>query len=98
MWNLLRFFVKYASLFTWLILTIISIVLLCQNNPYHRSAWLGSSNIVVGSLYETMYNISGYFNLRTANEELLKRIEDLEQENLHLRTTKRNNKEEIEHS
>mgnify|MGYP004447496017 FL=1 len=98
MWNLLRFLVKYASLFTWLILTIISILLLCYNNPYHRSAWLGSSNIVIGSFYETMYNVNGYFGLRKANEELLSRIETLEKENLFLRKHIREEQEELAHA
>lgn len=97
MWSLIRFFVKYASLFTWLILTIISIFLLCQKNPYHRSIWLGSSNVVIGSFYETMYNINGYFGLRTANDNLLRRIGELEAENLSLKNSLRNYKENIEH-
>lgn len=98
MWSLLRFFVKYASLFTWFILTIISIFLLCQKNPYHRSAWLGSSNVIVGSFYESLYSITGYFGLRTANEDLLRRIEQLEAENMSLKNSIRNDIENNAHA
>lgn len=85
MWNLIRFFVRNSPFFTWLLLTILSIILLCQQNPYHRSAWLSSANVVTGTFYKTSDNISGYFGLRTINEELLSRTGLLEEENIRLK-------------
>lgn len=85
MWNLVRFFVKNAPFFSWLLLTILSIILLCQKNPYHRSVWLGSANIVSGAVYSTADNVTGYFALRDINEDLLARTGQLEAENLRLK-------------
>lgn len=83
--NLLNFFAKNSPFFLWLFLAIISIVLLCQNNPYHRSVWFGSANAVVGSVYDFQSNVTGYIGLRDINEDLLNRTGQLEAENLYLR-------------
>lgn len=84
MWNLIHFFAKNSPFFTWLLLAILSIVLLCQTNPYHRSIWFGSANAVVGSVYDVQSNVTGYFGLRAINEDLLARTGELEAENLRL--------------
>lgn len=83
--NLMRFFVRNAPFFTWLILTIISIILLCQRNPYHRSVWLGGANYVTGAVFEASANAYSYFGLRTINEQQLVRIGELEAENNRLK-------------
>lgn len=85
MWNLIHFFAKNSPFFTWLFLVIISIVLLCQTNPYHRSVWFGSANAVMGSVYDVQSNVTGYFGLREINEDLLVRTGQLESENLRLK-------------
>lgn len=85
MWNLIHFFAKNSPFFTWLLLAIISIVLLCQTNPYHRSVWFGSANAVMGSVYDVQSNVTGYFGLREINEDLLTRTGQLEAENLCLK-------------
>lgn len=85
MWNLLHFFAKNSPFFTWLLLAILSIVLLCQTSPYHRSVWFGSANAVTGGVYDFQSNVTGYFGLRQINEDLLTRTGQLEAENLHLR-------------
>ena len=84
MWNLIHFFAKNSPFFTWLLLAILSIVLLCQTNPYHRSIGFGSANAVVGSVYDVQSNVTGYFGLRAINEDLLARTGELEAENLRL--------------
>lgn len=81
----MRFFVKNGPLFTWLFLTIVSIILLSQSNPYHRSVWLGSANVVTGSVYSMADNVSSYFGLRQINEDLLARTSMLEAENIRLK-------------
>ena len=84
--NLIRFFTNNSPLFTWLLLAILSIVLLCQDNPYQRSVWFGSANVVAGSVYDFRSNVTGYFGLKEINEDLLDRTGQLEAENLRLRT------------
>lgn len=85
MWNLIHFFAKNSPFFTWLLLAILSIMLLCQNNPYHRSVWFGSANVVAASVYDMQSSVTSYFGLREINEDLLTRTGQLEAENLRLR-------------
>lgn len=85
MWTLVRFLVRHNPFFTWLILTIVSIILLCQNNPYQRSVWFGTSNAIVGTVFQSTNSMSNYFGLRTINEDLLARTAELEAENLRLK-------------
>lgn len=82
---ILRFFTKNGPFFTWLVLAIISIVLLCQSDPYHRSVWFGGANVVSGGVFTVSDGISGYFNLRTVNQELLDRLAMVEEENCKLK-------------
>ena len=83
--NLIRFITKNSPWFTWLFLAILSIVLLCQTNPYHRSIWFGSANFITANVYDAQSSITGYFGLRQANVELLERTGMLEAENQALR-------------
>jgi len=85
MWNLIRFFSKNSPFFTWLFLSLISLILLFQSNPYHRSVWFGSASAVTGGLYNTANNITGYFALQSINQELLAHIGEVEAQNVALR-------------
>ena len=95
--NLLNFFAKNSPFFVWLFLAIISIVLLCQNNPYHRSVWFGSANVFVGSVYDFQSSVTGYIGLREINEDLLDRTGQLEAENLFLRQQLQKYEDEEKH-
>jgi len=83
--NLIRFLAKNSPWFTWLFLAILSIVLLCQANPYHRSIWFSSANFITANVYDIQTNVTGYFGLRQTNDELLVRSGQLEAENQALR-------------
>lgn len=82
---ILRFFAKNGPFFTWLVLVILSILLLCHTNPYHRSVWFGGANIVSGGVHTLSDGISGYFGLRKVNSELLEQMAKIEEENFRLR-------------
>lgn len=90
MLNLIRFFFRNGPFFVWLILTIVSIILLVQHNPYQRSVWMGSANYITGSLYKASDNVSSYFGLRQINSEQLSHIAELENEVLRLKHLVRN--------
>lgn len=79
------FLAKNQRFFTWLVLSALSIILLCQTDSYHRAAWYSSSNAVVGGIYDMRSEFTSYFSLKSTNEDLLERIGVLETENLHLR-------------
>ncbi len=83
--SLIRFITKNSPWFTWLFLAILSIVLLCQTNPYHRSIWFGSANFITANVYDLQSSVTSYFGLRQANDEMLEGMGLLETENLALR-------------
>lgn len=85
MWNLIQFFAKNSPFFTWLLLAIISLVMVFTGNPYQRSVWFSSANVVTGSIYDVSNLLTGYFGLRDINEDLLARTGELEEENIRLR-------------
>lgn len=85
MYLILRFFTNNGPFFTWLVLAIFSIVLLGQSDPYHRSIWFGGANVVSGEVSEVADDVFGYFGLRTANGELMRRLALAEEENQQLR-------------
>lgn len=85
MGNLFRFFARHNAFLTWLLLAAASFFLLVSQNPYQRSVWLSSANVVTGSVHTFVNNFTGYFGLREINEDLLARNGELEAENLALR-------------
>jgi len=70
MGQLLAFLVKYRAFFIFLFLELICISLIVSNNDYQRSAYLKSSNGLIGSITESSDNIGEYFGLRRVNREL----------------------------
>ncbi len=70
MGQLLAFLVKYRAFFIFLFLELICISLIVSNNDYQRSAYLKSSNGLIGAVTESSDNIGEYFGLRRVNREL----------------------------
>ena len=70
MHNLLDFLRKYHHWFLFVLLEVISVVLLFRFNSYQNSAWLSSANVAVGKMYEMESDITSFFSLTRANEEL----------------------------
>lgn len=59
--------------------------MLFNNNPYQHHIYLTSANSIAASIYKSANNVTGYFNLKEINEDLLKRNSDLELELINLR-------------
>ena len=76
--NLLNFLLKYNHWFLFILLEVISFVLLFRFNNYQGSVFFTSSNALVGGVYELAGQVTGYFHLKEANEDLV-------QENVFLR-------------
>ena len=76
--NLLNFLLKYNHWFLFILLEVISFVLLFRFNNYQGSVFFTSSNALVGGVYELAGQVTGYFHLKEANEDLV-------QENVSLR-------------
>ena len=82
--NLLNFLLKYNHWFLFILLEVISFVLLFRFNHYQHSVYFSSANVVAGKVYEVSGGITSYFHLKSANEDLLDRIMELEQQNSNL--------------
>ncbi|MGB3467030.1 MAG: rod shape-determining protein MreC [Cyclobacteriaceae bacterium] len=70
--GLLRFIYKYRAFELFIFLQAISIWLLVRNNRYYNAAYLSSSNSVVATLNQNVFNTNKYFSLREVNEQLAK--------------------------
>lgn len=67
------------------LLVLISCALLFTGNVYQSSVYLTSANAVSSTVYETSHGVTGYFNLRSINEDLQLRNAMLENEVLNLK-------------
>lgn len=83
--NLLSFLLRYSSWFVFLIYVVLSCILLFKNNPYQHHVYLTSANTVASGVYEVANQFTGYFNLRTINDDLHRRNASLEAEVVALR-------------
>ncbi len=83
--NLLNFLVKYNYCLLFFFFEAISFILLIQLNHYQQSVFFTSANSVVGSAYKLESEVTSYFYLKTANQELLDRNINLEQQLANLR-------------
>ena len=68
--NLLLFLTKNYYIILFLFLEFISVLFIVQNNHFHRSHVLNSSNNISGNIFEIFSNITGYFNLKNENQKL----------------------------
>ena len=71
--NLLNFFLKYNYWFLFILLEVISFALLFRFNNYQGSAFFTSSNQVAGMAYEAANNVTGYFHLKSINDDLVQK-------------------------
>lgn len=76
--NLLNFFLKYNYWFLFVLLEVISFALLFRFNNYQAGAFFTSSNRLIGSVYEMANHVTGYFQLKAINDELVQRNIQLE--------------------
>lgn len=70
--NLISFIWKNYFFFLFLLLEVISVALIVQNNSYQRAGFINSSNYVVGSVLQSYSNVTDYFSLKEANEQIAK--------------------------
>ena len=68
--NLILFLWRNNFSLVFLVLEVISIILLVENNSYHRSGFINSSNAVSGNLLGLYADVNDYFNLGHSNKEL----------------------------
>ena len=76
--NLLEFLLKYNHWFLFVLLELVSLVLLFRFNGYQGSAFFTSSSRVAGSVYEAVNGVTGYFHLKSVNDDLTQKNVELE--------------------
>lgn len=79
------FLVRHGAWFVFLLFAGISCFMLFRGNPYQQAVFLTSAGRVSSGVYSVASGITGYFHLRTINEDLQERLARLELENLNLR-------------
>ena len=77
---------RHGAWFTFLLLAGISCFMLFRGNPYQQAVGMTSAGAVTSTVYGAANAVTGYFHLRTINEDLQQRLADLEMENLNLRS------------
>jgi len=68
--NILLFIYRNHVFFLFLLLELISFWLIVRNNNFHHGSVLSSSNRLVGNIYQLNNEVTGYFRLKSVNEEL----------------------------
>lgn len=68
--NLLDFLSKYSFFFLFIIFEIICFILIFNNNYFHRSRIVSTTNGITGNVNTAFNDISEYFHLRTENRLL----------------------------
>lgn len=71
--NLIDFIIKNSSWFLFIFLELICFYFIFTGNAYQKSAFLNSSNEIVGRVYSVSGNILSYFGLKEENMNLIER-------------------------
>lgn len=70
MYNLIHFLWKHLAIIVFTILEIVSIIFIVQNSNYQKQSVISSANEFSGNIMQRWDNLTGYFYLRTINEQL----------------------------
>lgn len=71
MQKIINYIIENSNRLLFFLLLTFSLVLTVQQHAYHKSQWVGSVNVVNGAVYEQLYQLKLYLNLRTENEILV---------------------------
>lgn len=70
MQNLLKILLRYSNFLVFIALEVAAFLLISLNSAYPRSSILSTSNELVAWQYQQISEITGYFSLRSQNEQL----------------------------
>ena len=79
MQQIVNFIIRNKTFLLFLLLFSVSIVFTIQSHSYHKSKFINSANFLTGGVYNSVNNISEYFNLKSQNQLLA-------EENNHLKS------------
>ncbi len=69
--NLFRFIRRYHFFFLFLLLQVVALLFTLSSQHFHQAHLFHSSNTLVGHVYQTYNQVSGYMHLREVNQQLL---------------------------
>lgn len=67
MQQIIKFFLRNKTFLLYFLLFFISIIFTVQSHSYHRSKFINSANLVTGGVYNSVNNLTVYFNLKSQN-------------------------------
>ncbi|WP_298237855.1 rod shape-determining protein MreC [uncultured Algibacter sp.] len=70
MQQIINFIIRNKTFLLFLLLFSISILFTIQSHSYHKSKFINSANFLTGGVYNSINNISSYFNLKSQNQQL----------------------------
>ncbi len=69
--QIINFLIRYKTFLLYIFFMIISLSFTIQSHSFHQSKFFNSSNWVTGGIFQTSYNITSYFDLKSENQKLL---------------------------
>lgn len=82
---LIRFLLRFKTLFLFILLELLSLVMIVDHNQFQRVHFLSSSSVVVGTLHGWTDGVSDYFSLGSVNKSLAEENAQLKSELSQLR-------------
>jgi rod shape-determining protein MreC len=70
--NLVLFIRRYFNFLLFAAVEIFCLTMVFRKNPYQRSAFINSADVVFGGLYQEYNNVEYYFHLKVTNDSLVK--------------------------
>ncbi len=70
MQQIINFIIRNKTFLLFLLLFSVSILFTIQSHSYHKSKFINSANFLTGGVYNTVNNISVYFDLKSQNQIL----------------------------
>ncbi|MDG1728490.1 MAG: rod shape-determining protein MreC [Algibacter sp.] len=89
MQQIINFIIRNKNFLLFLLLFCVSLVFTIQSHSYHKSKFINSANFLTGGVYNSVNNVSSYFNLKSQNQLLA-------EENKRLRSILHNSEVEID--
>lgn len=71
MQNIIAFFIRNRDFFFFLALLLLALVFTFQSHSYHKSKFVNSANWLTGGIYESLNNVTSYFDLKKQNKLLV---------------------------
>jgi len=85
MQQIINFIIRNKNFLLFFLLFAISLLFTIQSHSYHKSKFINSANFLTGGVYNSINNVSGYFDLKFQNQLL-------SEENKRLRSLLHNNR------